>query len=80
MHGTIGHGRLQVMDSTGHTEVRWNPAEPVEVSTARETFERMTRDGYRAFRIEGADQQGTRISEFDPAAAKIMLIPHLRGG
>lgn len=81
MHGTFGpRGTMQVMDRTGHTTVTWDPTKPVEVEAARDTFDTLTGEGYNAFKVEGVDQQGQRIREFDPKAAKIMMVPQLVGG
>jgi len=71
---------MNVMDTSGHMTVTWNPTVPIEVKHARDTFDSMAEQGYHAFRIEGVDQQGARMKEFDPTATKIMLIPQLRGG
>jgi hypothetical protein len=71
---------MNVLDRSGHMRVEWSPTVPAEVDNARDIFDNMTEQGYQAFRVEGADRQGARIKEFDPTAAKIMLIPHLVGG
>lgn len=71
---------LQVMDPTGHTTVSWRPNNDEEVEVARETFARMTARGYRAFRVGTAGRKGAQISDFDPDAKKMILIPHLVGG
>jgi hypothetical protein len=71
---------MQVMDPTGHTEVSWNSDNTDEVRVARETFDRMTGQGYRAFRTDGKGAQGTRMSSFDPTAESLVLVPHLQGG
>jgi hypothetical protein len=81
MHGTLRtHGTMQVMDPSGHTTITWDASKPVEVDVARSTFERLTREGYTAFEVEGGDQQGRRMREFDPKAGKIMMVPQLFGG
>ena len=81
MHGTLKtHGTMQIMDRTGHSSITWDAAKPVEVSAAREMFDTLTEQGYSAFEVEGADQQGRRMREFDPKAGKIMMVPHLVGG
>jgi hypothetical protein len=78
MHGTIG--RMQIMDRTGHTTVTWDPSKPVEVRTARASFESLIAEGYNAFRVNEDNERGERIREFDPKAAKIMMVPQLVGG
>lgn len=83
MHGTAtspGTGTMQIMDPTGHTSITWDIDRPVEVSVAKETFDRLLREGYRAFEVEGADRQGRAITTFDPKAGKLMMVPHHVGG
>ncbi len=73
-------GRMQVLDRTGHTEIVWDPTKMIDVDIARAAFDEAIKKGYSAFRVEGEDQRGARISTFDPKAAKIMLVPQLVGG
>lgn len=81
MHGTIGTRHLmQVMDKSGHSSVTWDPDKPVEVRAARASFDSLVREGYQAFRVEGEDNRGERMREFDPKAGKIMMVPQLVGG
>jgi hypothetical protein len=77
MHGSIG--KMQVMDTSGHLEIKWSRDNEEEVESARDIFDEKTDAGYSAFKIEGT-QRGERITEFDPKAEKIMLVPQLRGG
>jgi hypothetical protein len=72
--------QMNILDHTGHTTVSWDPNNATEVATAEANFDSMIEQGYRAFRIEGANQQGKRIEQFDRTAAKIMFLPHLVGG
>jgi len=74
------HGTMNVMDTTGHLEIKWNRNNTEEVESAREIFEEKTEAGYSAFKIKTLGGQGERIDEFDPAAEKIMLVPQLKGG
>jgi hypothetical protein len=71
---------MKTLDSTGHTTTSWAPNVPAEVEAARIQFEAMTDKGYRAFRVEGGDRQGSRMEMFDPSAAEIMFVPQLKGG
>lgn len=74
------NGTMEVMDQTGHTSVTWDPTKPAEVSAAEEHFDALIERGYNAFAVEGDNQQGRRLREFDPKAGKIMMVPHLVGG
>lgn len=70
---------MQIMDRTGHTEVRWNPRDADEVAVARATFETMREKGYRAFVSDDGDK-GKRVDEFDPQIKRMIFVPQLRGG
>ena len=75
------HRGKKVMNPSGHLEVTWSSDNEAEVLTARETFQRMTREGYQAFRPGASKgQRGNRITEFDPAIEKMVLFPQLQGG
>lgn len=71
---------MHVMDRTGHTTITWDAAISVEVNMAKEAFNKLIKEGYQAFRVEGNDNRGARITEFDAKAGKIMMVPHLVGG
>jgi hypothetical protein len=72
--------QMQVMDPTGHTQVSWDSGDTAGLRVARETFDRMTGQGYRAFRVGKDGGQGERLSQFDPDAEEMILIPQLVGG
>jgi hypothetical protein len=78
MHGTFN--TMQIMDRTGHTSITWDPDKAVEVGVARDSFDKLIKEGYRAFKVEGHDNQGERMTTFDRNAGKIMMLPHLVGG
>lgn len=78
---------MDVMNTTGHTTVTWNPEDESSVRDARREFQSLIRQGYSAFRMNVVsengvvvEEKGERISEFDPQAGKVMMVPHLRGG
>ena len=58
---------MEIMDRSGHTEVHWDAADETSIRVARETFTRMTSEGYRAFHIspkggqDEAKQKGPRL-------------------
>lgn len=71
---------MQVMDQTGHSSISWDPNTPDEVAVARDSFDKLVKKGYNAFRVNEDDDRGERITTFDPKAGKIMMVPQLRGG
>lgn len=85
MHGSFR--TMQIMDRTGHTTVTWKPDDAGSVKDAAKKFKEMIKEGYTAFAMDvvstngvTVEQKGKRITEFDPTAGKIMLIPQLVGG
>lgn len=78
---TSVHGRMQVLDPTGHTELTWDSDNEQEVATARAMFTAMTSQGYQAFQPGAAKgERGNRITSFDPEIEAMVLFPQLRGG
>lgn len=73
--------KMEILDPTGHTEITWDPNDEESVRVARETFNRMTGNGYQAFRPGPAKgQRGNRITTFDPSVERMVLFPQLQGG
>ncbi len=73
-------GEMKILDPTGHTKVSWNPKKSEEVQVAHETFITMRNKGFQAFRVNYRGAKGERLTEFDPQAKSIILIPQLQGG
>jgi len=75
-----------VMDSSGHTTVTWDPTDAAGIADARREFNRLTRAGYQAFRMEATgdnvvvENKGERITEFDPEAGRVLMVPQRVGG
>lgn len=84
MHGTFNkresHGIMQCMDDTGHHTVSWNPDDADDVANAKTAFDEQIAAGFRAFRADEKGRQGAQIREFDPTAAKIVMVPRIAGG
>jgi len=81
------HGTMQVMDSSGHTTVTWDPNSASSVRDAKRQFDDLRRQNYQALRMNSihengavVEEKGERIDSFDPAAGKVMMVPQLRGG
>jgi hypothetical protein len=78
---------MNVMDSSGHTTVTWNPENADSVRDAKREFDALRRQGYQAFRMNVVsengvvvEEKGERIDRFDETAGKVMMVPQLRGG
>lgn len=77
---------MEIMDSSGHTTVTWDPTDETGVADARREFNRLLRDGYQAFRMEAqgdhvvVENKGERVSQFDPEAGRLLMVPQRVGG
>lgn len=71
---------LQILDTSGHTEVQWDPDDKKEVKAAKETFDQAIKDGYTAFSLEPDGKKGELIRTFDPTAGRIVMQPRMVGG
>lgn len=71
---------LVEINGTGDTKVMWNPRDKDEVENARKSFDRLEKRGFRAFKVNKAGAAGERLTAFDPAAEKIIMVPQLAGG
>jgi len=45
--------RVNILDATGHTELRWDPEKPDECAGARETIQALKRQGFVFFLTDG---------------------------
>jgi hypothetical protein len=73
-------GTLKVMDHTGDLKIVWNSTVKDEVEAAKASFDKMIAKGYSAFASKKSGEKGTRITEFDPQAEAIILVPKIVGG
>ncbi|MGY3278089.1 hypothetical protein [Bradyrhizobium sp. S3.7.6] len=80
---------MNIMDLTGHTSMSWDADDAVAVKAAKAKFDDYKAKGYTAFAISITEEngievegQGRRIDRFEDvgAAAKVLLVPQLRGG
>ena len=72
---------MHTLDRTGDQRVMWDAGQAEEVAAARDTFDRLVKSGYLAYRAEGKKgEQGEQIRMFDPAAERIILVRPHQGG
>jgi hypothetical protein len=71
---------LNVIDTTGDTELSWNPNNADEVEMIRKTFNKYKRKNYLAYKAKKGGKKGKLINEFDPQAGKIIMVPPIVGG
>lgn len=74
-------GEMRVMGPLGDVRQVWDPSNADEVAAAKRVFDDLTRKGHRAYSVRGdKGKKGEVITEFDPAAGKIILAPAMAGG
>lgn len=77
---------MNVMDSSGHTTVTWDPTDTDSIRDAQREFDGLRARGYSAFRMTAVgdaavvEEKGERIDTFDPLAGKLLLVPQRVGG
>ena len=71
---------MSAMGSAGDTRVEWNPDNEDEVKVARGVFDDLTKQGFTGFRVYDDGKKGQQLTEFDPQAERILLIPPMAGG
>jgi len=71
---------LNILDGSGHTEVTYDPNDPVAVQEVRDQFDAiMASQRPLAYTmVEG--EQGQMIREFDPTAKETFITPQIQGG
>lgn len=73
-------GTINVLGASGDTKVIWDASKAIEVEAAKETFRKLKAKGYIAYEVKNDGTQGSVISEFNPAAERIILAPQMSGG
>jgi hypothetical protein len=80
-------GVLRIMNGSGDTSVAWDrdglaaadPEAQAAVAEAERLFAKARSEGAVAFRIN-ADSNATKLTEFDPDAEEILVVPAMVGG
>lgn len=71
---------LRVIDHTGDSKLVWDADKDAEVQAAREMYDGLKKKGYAAFGVKKDGEKGKILTEFDPEAEKIIMVPPARGG
>lgn len=76
----VTQGEMRVLDRTGDLKIIWNSDNEAEVTHARDTFKKMTDQGYSAFSVKKDGSPGKRLASFDPDVEAMILVPRIVGG
>jgi len=71
---------LVILDTTGDTKIIWDSENDDEIEAAKETFKKLTKKGYLAFKVKKGGDKGEVVKEFDADAERLILSPPIAGG
>lgn len=71
---------MRIMGGGGDTKVVWDADNRDEVAQARKTFDELRAKGFTAFNVKRNGEKDERITEFDPEAQTLIMVPRLAGG
>ena len=77
---TKTRNRLEVMGKEGDIKITWDPDKKKEVKAAKETFEKLVAEDYKAFVMCEEGNKGDQLDKFDPEAERIMMVAPVVGG
>ena len=73
-------GELRELGPHGDTKMVWDADEEDEVKVAKNTFNKLRKKGYFAYKVKKGGEKGKVITEFDPDAEKIIMALPMQGG
>lgn len=73
-------GVMNIMDYSGHKELKWDTDKLEEIAIAKETFDNLIGKGYSAFASEKKAEAKHVIKEFDPTMEELVMVPRTVGG
>lgn len=76
----LGRNIIEIMDRTGDTKQMWDSRNPEEVSNARRTFNDFKEKRYIIYRVNKDGSTGELMTEFDPNAERMIIMPPAFGG
>lgn len=73
-------GEMNIMDRSGHKQMRWNTDKLDEILAAKETFDSLVKEGYSAFGSKTKTEAKHLVKEFDPTMEELVVVPRTVGG
>lgn len=71
---------MKILDVTGDTRITWDKENGKEALEAKQKFQDLLKQGYKAYSVTASGNKGRRIEEFDVDAQEILMIPETRKG
>ena len=69
-----------VMDGNGDTRHEFDVSDLTSIAGAKERFQKLTGNGFRAVALGKNGGSGELIGNFDPKVEQTLFIPQLKGG
>ena len=69
-----------VMDGSGDTRHEFDVSDLTSIAGAKERFQKLTGNGFRAVTLGKNGGSGELIDKFDPTVEQTLFIPQLKGG
>jgi len=79
MTDTVEHV-ISTVNRHGDSRFSWDPSNQNDVTAAEEHFAALKAKGFLAYRVREGEKTNETISEFDPAAREIIMVPQTVGG
>ena len=76
----IARSVMKILDVTGDTRITWDKENGKEALEAKQKFQDLLKQGYKAYSVTVSGSKGRRIEEFDVDAQEILMIPETRKG
>jgi hypothetical protein len=73
-------GEMNVMDSSGHKQLKWDRDRPDEIAAMTQLFDRLVGQGYSGFASKKKMEAKHAIRKFDPTMEELVMVPKIVGG
>ena len=74
-------GTMHVLGRQGDQVMTWDPENALQTEHVRQAFNGKVAAGFTGFRVGPESlKDAERLSEFDPQAQRIVLVPQIAGG
>jgi hypothetical protein len=73
-------GEMNIMDSSGHQQLKWDMSNAKEIAVAQKTFDRLVKHGYAAFGSTKRLEPKHGITAFDSTMEEVVMVPRIVGG
>jgi len=73
-------GKMNRLGPQGDTKVVWDSENKDEVALAKKQFDEAMDKDFTAYRVKKGGKNSMKMTEFDPDAEQIILVPVVEGG